>query len=135
LQGVFVRTWCPELARLPNEYIQTPWLAPSHVLKEAGVELGVNYPRPIIIVPQWNQQVNVYMILMSIYISGFFSFKIVEHHYKINIIHNNVVSIFILKIMTNEINSHIDYLLAFIYLTICFCFILSYGCFEYLKEV
>ncbi|CAF3299971.1 unnamed protein product [Rotaria sp. Silwood2] len=54
--GKFVRTWCPELARLPNEYIQTPWLAPSHVLKDAGVELNVNYPRPIIIVSQWNQQ-------------------------------------------------------------------------------
>ncbi|CAF4409731.1 unnamed protein product, partial [Rotaria magnacalcarata] len=46
----------PELARLPNEYIHTPWLAPSHILKGAGVELGVNYPRPIIVVPQWNQQ-------------------------------------------------------------------------------
>jgi deoxyribodipyrimidine photolyase len=67
-QGVFVRTWCPELARLSNEYIQTPWLAPGHILKEAGVELGVNYPRPIIIVPQWNQQVNFYMILVLIYI-------------------------------------------------------------------
>ncbi|CAF0732427.1 unnamed protein product [Adineta steineri] len=54
--GIFVRIWCPELARLPNEYIQTPWLAPAHILKEAGVELGVHYPRPIIIVPQWNQQ-------------------------------------------------------------------------------
>jgi len=58
LQGVFVRTWCPELARLSNEYIHTPWLAPSHILKEAGVELGVNYPRPMIIVSQWNQQVD-----------------------------------------------------------------------------
>ncbi|CAM4784737.1 unnamed protein product [Rotaria magnacalcarata] len=54
--GEFVRAWCPELARLPNEYIHTPWLAPSHILKGAGVELGVNYPRPIIVVAQWNQQ-------------------------------------------------------------------------------
>ncbi|UJR31796.1 hypothetical protein I4U23_019273 [Adineta vaga] len=57
-KGEFIRTWCPELTRLPNEYIQTPWLAPSHILKEAGVELGNNYPRPMIIVPQWNQQFN-----------------------------------------------------------------------------
>lgn len=56
-QGVFVRTWCPELARLPNDYIHTPWLAPAHVLRDAGVELGVTYPRPLLIVPQWNQQV------------------------------------------------------------------------------
>lgn len=54
--GDFVRTWCPELARLPNEYLHTPWLAPVHILREAAVELGVNYPRPIIIQPQWNQQ-------------------------------------------------------------------------------
>ncbi|CAF0888048.1 unnamed protein product [Adineta ricciae] len=54
--GVFIRTWCPELAQLSNEYIQTPWLAPTHVLAEAGVELGVNYPRPMLVVPQWNQQ-------------------------------------------------------------------------------
>ncbi|CAF4809214.1 unnamed protein product [Rotaria sp. Silwood1] len=54
--GTFVRKWCPELVRLPNEYIQTPWLAPFHTLKDASVELGVNYPRPIIIVSQWNQQ-------------------------------------------------------------------------------
>lgn len=54
--GVFVRTWCPELARLPNEYIHTPWLAPVQVLREAGVELGVNYPRPLLTVTQWNQQ-------------------------------------------------------------------------------
>ncbi|CAF3534511.1 unnamed protein product [Rotaria sp. Silwood2] len=54
--GTFVRTWCPELARLSNEYIQTPWLAPSHILKDAGVELGINYPRSILIISQWNQQ-------------------------------------------------------------------------------
>jgi len=54
--GVFVRTWCPELARLPNDYIHTPWLAPAHVLRDAGVELGVTYPRALLIVPQWNQQ-------------------------------------------------------------------------------
>ena len=59
VQGVFVRTWCPELARLPNEYIHTPWLAPAQVLREAGVELGVNYPRPLLTVTQWNQQVNI----------------------------------------------------------------------------
>jgi deoxyribodipyrimidine photolyase len=57
VQGIFVRTWCPELARLPNEYIHTPWLAPAHVLKDANVELGVNYPRPLMVATQWNQQV------------------------------------------------------------------------------
>ena len=66
VQGVFVRTWCPELARLPNEYIHTPWLAPAQVLREAGVELGVNYPRPLLTVTQWNQQVNIVLFDRSI---------------------------------------------------------------------
>ncbi|KAJ6828757.1 cryptochrome-1 [Iris pallida] len=46
--GEYVRTWLPELARLPTEWIHHPWNAPSFVLKAAGVELGSNYPRPIV---------------------------------------------------------------------------------------
>ena len=46
--GVYVRTWCPELANLPNAYIHAPFLAPASVLKSAGVELGVTYPAPIV---------------------------------------------------------------------------------------
>ncbi|KAJ6819365.1 cryptochrome-1 [Iris pallida] len=46
--GEYVRTWLPELARLPSEWIHNPGSAPSSVLKAAGVELGSNYPRPIV---------------------------------------------------------------------------------------
>jgi deoxyribodipyrimidine photo-lyase len=46
--GRYVRRWVPELARLPNEYIHSPWTAPSAVLREAGVELGRTYPRPLV---------------------------------------------------------------------------------------
>lgn len=46
--GNFVRRWMPVLARLPKQYIHTPWKAPAQVLAEAGVELGVNYPVPVI---------------------------------------------------------------------------------------
>ncbi|CAF1148914.1 unnamed protein product, partial [Didymodactylos carnosus] len=56
-EGEFVRTWIPELAKLPNDLIHTPWLASSIELKQANVELGVTYPRPIMIVPQWNNRV------------------------------------------------------------------------------
>ena len=38
----------PELARMPTEWIHHPWDAPLTVLRAAGVELGQNYPKPII---------------------------------------------------------------------------------------
>ncbi|KAK6929783.1 Cryptochrome/DNA photolyase, FAD-binding domain, partial [Dillenia turbinata] len=47
-EGDYVRHWLPELARMPTEWIHHPWDAPLAVLKAAGVELGQNYPKPII---------------------------------------------------------------------------------------
>lgn len=46
--GTYVRRWCPELARLPNEVLHAPFEAPDRVLKAAGVVLGKTYPRPIV---------------------------------------------------------------------------------------
>ncbi|KAL2463596.1 Cryptochrome-2 [Forsythia ovata] len=46
--GEYVRQWLPELARMPTEWIHHPWDTPLSVLKSAGVELGLNYPKPII---------------------------------------------------------------------------------------
>ncbi|KAJ4701338.1 cryptochrome 1 [Melia azedarach] len=40
--------WLPELARLPTEWIHHPWNAPESVLQAAGIELGSNYPLPIV---------------------------------------------------------------------------------------
>jgi deoxyribodipyrimidine photo-lyase len=47
-QGEYVRRWVPELARLPTEAIHEPWRAGRDRLRAAGVELGVNYPHPIV---------------------------------------------------------------------------------------
>ncbi|KAK8479077.1 hypothetical protein V6N13_070030 [Hibiscus sabdariffa] len=47
-EGEYVRQWLPELARIPTEWIHHPWDAPLTVLKAAGVELGLNYPKPVI---------------------------------------------------------------------------------------
>ncbi|KAJ7548187.1 hypothetical protein O6H91_07G001600 [Diphasiastrum complanatum] len=47
-QGEYVRKWLPELSRLPSEWIHHPWDAPPSVLRAAGIELGCNYPRPIV---------------------------------------------------------------------------------------
>ncbi|XP_010262313.1 PREDICTED: cryptochrome-1-like isoform X2 [Nelumbo nucifera] len=48
--GEYVRHWLPELARMPTEWIHHPWDAPATVLGAAGVELGLNYPKPIILI-------------------------------------------------------------------------------------
>jgi deoxyribodipyrimidine photo-lyase len=47
-EGLYTRTFVPELSRLPNKYIFRPWDAPDSVLKEAGVTLGLSYPKPIV---------------------------------------------------------------------------------------
>ncbi|KAL8104920.1 cryptochrome-1-like [Apium graveolens] len=47
-EGEYVRQWLPELARMPSDWIHHPWDAPSSVLRSAGVELGLNYPVPIV---------------------------------------------------------------------------------------
>ena len=47
-EGDYVRRLVPELSKLPKKYIHRPWEAPQHILKQAGVTLGGNYPRPIV---------------------------------------------------------------------------------------
>jgi deoxyribodipyrimidine photo-lyase len=47
-QGIYVRHWCPELARLPDKYIHQPWAAPAALLTHAGICLGRDYPAPLV---------------------------------------------------------------------------------------
>ena len=46
-EGGYVREFVPELARLPDEYLQRPWEAPANVLAQSGVRLGHDYPLPL----------------------------------------------------------------------------------------
>ena len=46
--GDYTRRFVPELAQLPDKYLFKPWEAPKNVLEDAGVDLGVNYPKPIV---------------------------------------------------------------------------------------
>ncbi|MEQ8208412.1 MAG: deoxyribodipyrimidine photo-lyase [Lacipirellulaceae bacterium] len=47
-QGDYVRKWVPEIADLPDKYLNKPWEAEDEVLEAAGVELGKDYPEPIV---------------------------------------------------------------------------------------
>ncbi len=47
-QGDYVRKWCPELGKLPNNWLHQPWQAPPDILARAGVVLGRDYPEPIV---------------------------------------------------------------------------------------
>ena len=46
--GAYVKRWLPELARVPAKYIHAPWTMPSDVARRAGVEIGGDYPAPIV---------------------------------------------------------------------------------------
>ena len=54
--GLYTRHFVPELSRLPNRFLFKPWTAPHNILKDAGVFLGENYPRPIINLEESREQ-------------------------------------------------------------------------------
>lgn len=47
-QGVYVRQWVPELAALPDKQLHDPWEIPPMLLAEAEIELGKDYPLPLV---------------------------------------------------------------------------------------
>lgn len=47
-EGAYVRRWVPELAGLPDAWVQKPHEAPETVLRKAGITLGRNYPQPVV---------------------------------------------------------------------------------------
>jgi deoxyribodipyrimidine photo-lyase len=47
-EGEYIRRWLPELSKLPSRHIHAPFKAPQNVLREAEVNLGVDYPEPIV---------------------------------------------------------------------------------------
>lgn len=47
-EGHYVRKYVPELAAISDEYIHNPWDAPSAELRQSGIQLGTDYPSPIV---------------------------------------------------------------------------------------
>jgi len=47
-EGVFIKKWVPELAKLPSAYVHEPWLIPQMELQFLDFTLGVDYPNPIV---------------------------------------------------------------------------------------
>jgi deoxyribodipyrimidine photo-lyase len=47
-QGLFIRRWVPELARVPLPYLAEPWKMDISVQNMAGCMIGVDYPAPIV---------------------------------------------------------------------------------------
>lgn len=46
--GEYTRHYVPELKDLPDKYLYKPWDAPIDILQQASIELGVDYPHPIV---------------------------------------------------------------------------------------
>ena len=54
--GEYIRHYVPELTRLPNRWLFAPWEAPEQVLHEAGINLGEDYPLPVVDLRQSREQ-------------------------------------------------------------------------------
>lgn len=46
--GAYIRKWVPELDRVPLQYLYATWEMPVETQRLAGVNIGVDYPKPMI---------------------------------------------------------------------------------------
>jgi len=54
-EGEFVRLWVEELRGLKAGKVHVPWSLSEAELHKAGVELGVTYPKPLVVAPEWSK--------------------------------------------------------------------------------
>ena len=47
-QGLFIRRWLPELARVPLEHLAQPWLMDATTQQASGCVIGRDYPAPVV---------------------------------------------------------------------------------------
>lgn len=46
--GNYIRKYIPEISNLPNKYLFNPSAAPENILLDAGIKLGITYPKIIV---------------------------------------------------------------------------------------
>ena len=47
-EGVFIKKWIPELSHVPAPFIHSPWLLTPFEQKTLHLEIGGNYPKPVL---------------------------------------------------------------------------------------
>jgi deoxyribodipyrimidine photo-lyase len=47
-KGKFIRKYVPELRPLPDRYIHTPWKIPAQTQEKLGINIGKEYPEPVV---------------------------------------------------------------------------------------
>ena len=47
-QGEYLKHWLPELESVPGDKVHEPWKLTAEEQKRYGVQLGVDYPRPVV---------------------------------------------------------------------------------------
>lgn len=47
-EGVFIKRYCPELERVPLQYLDEPHKMPSRIQRQVGCIIGKHYPLPIV---------------------------------------------------------------------------------------
>ena len=47
-QGVFIRRWVPELAKVPLPYLSEPWTMDPSIQRIARCRIGADYPMPVV---------------------------------------------------------------------------------------
>jgi deoxyribodipyrimidine photo-lyase len=46
--GEFIRTYLPELVKVPDKFIHAPWTLPSREQASCGITIGTDYPVPVV---------------------------------------------------------------------------------------
>lgn len=47
-EGIYVKRWCPELKKVPKEYIHRPWELSEDNQKKFDAKIGMTYPSPVV---------------------------------------------------------------------------------------